>query len=305
MVEIPESSLSHPVVSTPPITTTSTSQCQAKPPLEGIASLPRPASSETSQSVLKVISPSSSTTPTSQALPSAGASPTVMTMLQVGQNTPEVVQLSKGGPFKEPRMPVMSVPKDSLHGRGSFSSIELPSIFSAVGERLHQASSHSLHSLLTSETGVSPKSRPGKGLSPLSRPLWPPGKTFLQKCDNASRKSGAASKTIPPKSQSKLPDITPPSTSAVETSDVTSQAHCSRTQPGAAHLASLSLPVSLLSVRQPTAGPIQSVAKPVPVSLDQGSSSVPAPVSTIPMASLPGLRLTSGITSICQVSQPV
>ncbi len=64
------------------------------------------------------------------------SSPTLMSIMQVhSSKTPEVVQLSRGeSPAKQRKFRVVTVPKDSLEGCGSFGSLALANLFSAANE---------------------------------------------------------------------------------------------------------------------------------------------------------------------------
>ena len=95
---------------------------------------------------------------------SMSSSPTVMSVLQMHQNSPEIIQLSKQGePSHDCKMQLIRLPSSTLESHGSFSGMRLQSLFSTASKVVHQKGkdkeSRSLENILLRPTKKSQDSR--------------------------------------------------------------------------------------------------------------------------------------------------
>lgn len=147
----------------PPLASTDNPQVSASPGTVRQQSLPVNPPANQLSSLSPLSAASNAPAQLKQSTPSQSTSPTVMSIMQVhSSKTPEVVQLSRvTSPSKKQKFHVVTVPKNSLKGCGSFGSLALPNLFSAASESV----GHKQKSGESSSASGSSKSQPASGAS--------------------------------------------------------------------------------------------------------------------------------------------
>ncbi len=242
-------------------------------------------------------SASQSSTPPSAHLQSvsASSSPTLMSVMQVhSSKAPEVVQLSRAeSPPNQRKFRVVTVPKNSLEGCGSFGSLVLPNLFSAASESVchkqkpGESSSRETH--VCSPRGVSkPEAR-----SPTAGALKKPAAATKSQSPSSTALDSRVSTALSPIGSPTIP-VKPPTSSAppVPTTTSVNAAAVLASRPATAVQAAThgSLHSLLMSALASSHSPAETTASSSSARQPQASLPASSQIYVIPAVSQSGSR---------------